>query len=77
MRAVVRTVLRRLDVVDIFDEIVSFDVLLGHQRSVAEIMRHHDRWIQRSEIESGNWHVVVPFHWLDDSRTLVLLAVTT
>ena len=36
------------------------------ERCVAEVVSHHDGGVQRGEIQSGNWHVVVAAFGLND-----------
>ena len=42
-----------------------------HQRAVAQIMRHHDRRIQGSEIESRHGHLVVTRFRVQNGGSLV------
>lgn len=67
------TVIRRLNVVLSLYQFVLVDRLLVYQSSIAEIMRHHNRGIQRAKIERGNWDIIVAAFWFDNRSSFVLL----
>jgi len=70
------TIIRSLNIIAVFLELQSIYGMLIKECSVAQIMRHHDWRIQRAEVQSGDWNVVVTFLWLNDSGTFVLLIRT-
>lgn len=71
------TVVGRLNIINVLDELQTRDRLLVQQRCIAQIMRHHNRRIQRAEIERGDRDVVVSPLRLNDRSTLVRLVRAT
>jgi hypothetical protein len=67
-----RTVVGRLDVIDVLLEVKSFYSELIQQCCVAQVVRHHDRWIKRAEVQSRDGSVIISFLRLDNRSTFVL-----
>lgn len=66
------TIIRCLNVIYVFDEPQSVDSRLVQKCRVAQVMSHHNRGIQRTEVECCNRHIIVTFLWFDNSRTFIL-----
>ena len=71
-----RTVVGRLDVINVLLEAKSFCGGLIQQCCVAQVVRHHDRWIKRAEVQSCDGNVIVSFLRLDNRSTFVLFVGT-
>jgi hypothetical protein len=68
-----RTVVGRLDVINILLEVQSIDGILVQQRRVTQVVCHHYRRVQRAEIQCRDWHIIIAFLRLYDCGTFVLL----
>lgn len=63
-------------IVDILDEVKLLDDSWGQQRRIAEVVGHHNRRIQRCEIQGGDRHVVVTSARLNNCSSFILLLST-
>lgn len=63
-------------IVDILDEVELLDDAWGQQCCIAEVVGHHNRRIQRCEIQGCDGHVVVTSARLNNCSSLVLLLST-
>jgi hypothetical protein len=70
------TVVRGLDVINILHEVQSIYCALIQKGCVAQVVRHHDGWIQGAEVQSRDWSIIIPFLRLDDRSSFVLLIGT-
>ena len=52
-----------------------FQLVMGDQSRIAQVMRHHDRGIQGGEIKHGHWVLEVASGWLDDHSAFVLTLI--
>lgn len=70
------TVVGCLYVVYVLDELKPLNRSSVEEGRITEIVSHHNRRIQGTEIQGCNWNIVIAFLWLDDSGTFVLFIGT-
>ena len=71
-----RTVVGRLDVVDVLLQTQTVNHDFVDEGRVAEVVRHHDRRVQRAEVERRDRHLVERLLRLDNRGAFVLFVRT-
>lgn len=74
--ATILTIIGGYHIVDILDEVELLDAVRGQQRRVTEVVGHHNRRIQRCEIQGSNRHIVVAPAGFNNRSSFVLLLAT-